>query len=218
MIHTALALSLALMLADQAPAATPTPSPIPTPTPTVTMQRTPAPAASPTPEGAGATTMAGPVVVTKAMSPEKALRFEVTIPAPVADVWTALSTAEGLETWLWRDARVDLRPGGDWLVVYPGNRTGGGTVVSFEPQKRLELHAMAPEQFPEVRSVGTKVVFELEPMSATSTRLTMTQTGWREGRQWDEAYDYLATGNAQLLVRLHQRFVSGPRSFPAVKP
>jgi hypothetical protein len=55
-------------------------------------------------------------------------------------------------------------------------------------------------------------------MSATSTRLTMTQTGWREGRQWDEAYDYLATGNAQLLVRLHQRFVSGPRSFPAVKP
>ena len=162
--------------------------------------------------------MAGPVTITKVASPEKALRFEVNLPASVADVWTALTTGEGLATWLWRDTRVDLRPGGDWLVVYPGNKTGGGTIVSFEPQKRLELHAMAPEQFPEVRSVGTTVVFELTPLSATATRLTMTQTGWREGTEWDAAYDYLATGDAQLLVRLHQRFVSGPRSFPAAKP
>jgi len=229
MMHAAIALSLALTFADPAPAPTPeaaaavaTPEP-PTPTPAPTSTPVPVPATTPTAaegaaEPAGAKTSAGPVTIYKVASPEKALRFEVTIPGPVADVWTALSTAEGLATWLWRDARVDLRPGGDWKVIYPGGKTGGGTIVSFEPQKRLELRAGAPDQFPEVKSVGTTAVFELAPLSERSTHLTLTQTGWREGREWDAAYDYLATGNAQLLVRLHQRFVSGPRSFPAAKP
>ena len=59
----------------------------------------------------------GPVTVTKIDQPAKALRFEVTVPASVDDVWTAFATTEGLSTWLWRDVRVDARSGGDWLVL-----------------------------------------------------------------------------------------------------
>lgn len=226
-MHAAIALSLALTFTEPAPAPTPeATAPVATPQPsasTPTPTAVPEPATTPTPadaatEPAGAKTSAGPVTIYKVASPEKALRFEVTIPAPVADVWTALSTAEGLATWLWRDTRVDLRPGGDWKAIFPGGKTGGGTIISFEPQKRLELRAGAPDQFPEVKSVGTTAVFELAPLSERSTTLTLTQTGWREGREWGAAYDYLATGNAQLLIRLHQRFISGPRSFPAAKP
>lgn len=73
------------------------------------------------------------VTVTKLSSPEKALRFEATIPAAIDEVWTAFTTREGLSSWLWRDVRVDLKPGGDWLVLYPGGKTGGGTILSFEP-------------------------------------------------------------------------------------
>ena len=230
MTHAALTLSLALTLASPTPAPTPEPpaaaaTPEPqAPASTAAPAAAPTPTTSPTPatpsaaEPAGARTTAGPVAITKVMSPEKALLFEVTIPAPIADVWTALSTAEGLATWLWRDARVDLRPGGDWLVIAPDGKTGGGTIVSFEPQKRLELRALAPERFPTVRSVGTTAVFELEALNEGSTRVTLAQTGWREGTEWDQAYDYLAAGNAQLLIRLHQRFVSGPRDFSQARP
>ena len=102
-----------------------------------------------------------PVTVQKITSPQKALRFEVVVPGSLDDVWQAMSTEAGMETWLWKDARVDLRPGGDWLVLYTPTATGGGTIVSFVPRKELVMKAMAPEKFPTVRSERTDVTFSL---------------------------------------------------------
>jgi len=150
-----------------------------------------------------------PVKATKLASPEKALKFEVTVPAELADVWNALTTTDGLNTWLWRDCAVDLRPGGGWVARFPGGSTAGGTIESLQTRRQLVIHAMAPEQFPEVRRLGTTAAFDLQPEGAR-TRVTLTQTGWRQGREWDDAYEYLARGNAQLLGQLYLRFARGP--------
>jgi uncharacterized protein YndB with AHSA1/START domain len=155
-----------------------------------------------------------PVTVSRIAAPEKALRFEVIVPGSIDDVWSAFTTAEGLSTWLWRDVRVDLRQGGDWMVLYPGGKTGGGTIVEFEPKRFLKMTAMAPEQFPAVRDTRTSARWEFEAVSPTTTKVTMIQTGWKEGREWDEAYEYLATGNATLLRQLHRRFATGPIAWP----
>lgn len=157
-----------------------------------------------------------PVTVTRVTSPEKALRFEVTVAGSVDDVWTAFTTKNGLATWLWRDIRVDLRPGGDWLALLPDS-TAGGTIVSFVPKHQLVIAAMAPETFPTVRATRTTAVFEFRAMTPTSTHLTLVQSGWKAGREWDDAYEYLATGNAELLTQLYQRFVSGPLTWPTVR-
>src|SRR5262245_18146715 len=85
----------------------------------------------------------GPVTVQRQASPQKALVFEVTIPAPADAVWQAFTTKDGLQTWLWRDCRVDLRPGGDWIVQYTPTATGGGTIVSFQPGREIVMRAMA---------------------------------------------------------------------------
>jgi len=150
-----------------------------------------------------------PVKVSKLATPQKALKFEVVVPAKAADVWTAFTTAEGLKTWLWKDCTVDLRPGGGWTVHYPGGATGGGTIVSIDAGRQIVIHAMAPEKFPEVRRIGTTATFDFQP-EGDNTRVTLTQTGWKEGKEWDDAYDYLAQGNAQLLGQLYRRFKSGP--------
>ena len=70
-----------------------------------------------------ATQSASPVTVEQLTSPEKALRLEVTVPAALDEVWAAFSTKEGLQTWLWKDARVDLRPGGDWIAQFASTAT-----------------------------------------------------------------------------------------------
>jgi uncharacterized protein YndB with AHSA1/START domain len=152
---------------------------------------------------------AGPVTVSRLNAPEKALKFEVMVPAKVEDVWNAFTTRAGLITWLWSDVTVDLRNGGDWTVHYPGGATGGGTITSYTPQRQLVMRAMAPEQFPTVRSDRTTAIFDFEPLGA-ETRVTLTQTGWKQGKEWDDAYEYLAKGNAQLLEQLRFRFVKGP--------
>lgn len=155
-----------------------------------------------------------PVAVTRIAVPEKALQFEVVVPGSIDDVWAAFTTAEGMATWLWRDVRVDLRKGGDWMVLYPGGKTGGGTIVALEPKRSLTMTAMAPEQFPTVRETRTSARWTFEAASPTTTKVTLIQTGWKEGREWDDAYEYLATGNATLLRQLHRRFATGPIAWP----
>jgi uncharacterized protein YndB with AHSA1/START domain len=149
------------------------------------------------------------VSVVRKSTPEKALVIEVVIPASQSEVWNAFTTSEGLSTWLTPNAVVDLRNGGEWTAHYPGGHTGGGTILGFTPQGELTLSAMAPEQFPNVRAARTTAKFQFIPEGA-KTRVRLTQTGWKNGEEWDKAYDYLATGNAQLLWTLHRRFVDGP--------
>jgi uncharacterized protein YndB with AHSA1/START domain len=157
------------------------------------------------------------VTVTRTAAPEKRLDFEVTVPATIAQVWEALSTSKGLSTWLFPNAVVDLRPGGDWIVKFPGGSTGGGTIVAFVPQQRLEIAALAPDQFPTVRRERTHATFELRAADdGKSTVVHLAQTGWKSGEEWDKAYDYLAGGNAELLESLRQRFVSGPVDWDAM--
>ena len=149
------------------------------------------------------------VKVIRQSEPEKALIIEVSVPASQHEVWKAFTTSEGLSTWLTPRAVVDLRNGGEWTAHYPGGHTGGGTIISLTPEQELTLRALAPEQFPNVRAQRTTARFEFIP-EGSSTRVRLTQTGWKAGDEWEKAYEYLARGNPQLLWALHRRFVSGP--------
>jgi uncharacterized protein YndB with AHSA1/START domain len=160
--------------------------------------------------GAGQTpALPGQAAASTASSTGKALVIQVEVPAPLPAVWQAFSTGEGLSTWLGPNATVDLRPGGDWTVHFPNGSTGGGTIISFDPQKELLISAVAPDSFPTVRATRTHAVFSFEA-HGDATIVRLTQTGWKEGAEWDHAYEYLVAGNAQLLSMLHRRFLSGP--------
>src|SRR4051812_9554017 len=137
------------------------------------------------------------------------LMIEVEVPGPIREVWRAFATSEGLSTWLAPDSVVDLRPGGDWICHFPGGSTGGGTIVSFVPEKEMVLAAVAPDKFPHVRAERTTATIRFESRG-TSTVVRLTQTGWKRGDKWTRAYEYLLAGNAQLMSTLHRRFVDGP--------
>jgi uncharacterized protein YndB with AHSA1/START domain len=87
--------------------------------------------------------------------------------------------------------------------------TGGGTIVSFVPEKEIVISALAPDQFPHVRAERTRAAFQFESRGDT-TVVRLTQSGWKSGAEWTRAYEYLVAGNAQLLSTLHHRFASGP--------
>lgn len=101
-------------------------------------------------------------VADRLQEPQK-LVIELEIPAPVSEVWHAFSTSAGLSTWLTPNAVVDLRPGGEWTAHFPGGSTGGGTIVSFVPEKEIVLAALAPDKFPHVRAERTRATFQFEP-------------------------------------------------------
>ena len=150
-----------------------------------------------------------PAKAVKAAGTDKVLVLEVTVPASLNAVWEAFTTSAGLSTWLTPGAVVDLKEGGEWTAHFPGGSTGGGTILSFVPEKELVLSAMAPDKFPTVRATRTRAKFQFEA-KGDSTIVRLTQTGWKEGEEWVKAYEYLTVGNAQLLATLHHRFVNGP--------
>ncbi len=158
-----------------------------------------------------------PVKVTRVASPERALVFEVDLPASIDDVWTAFTTSEGLSTWLTPHATVELRNGGEWTAHFPGGATGGGTIVSFEPKGQIVMAAKAPPQFPHVNAERTTAAWNFTSLGPKSTRLVLKQTGWKQGEEWDKAYEYLASGNRQLLEILLTRFQKGPINWDAIK-
>jgi uncharacterized protein YndB with AHSA1/START domain len=158
----------------------------------------------------------GPVQVTKIPAPNKALLFEAKVPASLDAVWEAFTTSDGLSTWLTPGAVVDLREGGQWTAHFPGGATGGGTIRSYIPKSKLVMSAMAPPQFPHVSAERTTATWEFAAIDAKSTRVTLKQTGWKEGEEWDKAYAYLASGNKQLLETLQLRFEKGPIDWKAV--
>jgi len=144
-----------------------------------------------------------------ATAPPQQLVIEVEVPASLTEVWKAFTTSDGLSTWLTPNAVVDLKPGGEWTANFPGGSTGGGTIVSFVPEKELVIAAMAPDQFPHVRADRTRAVFQFEEKGG-STVVRLTQSGWKTGTEWTKAYEYLVAGDAQLMATLHHRFVDGP--------
>ncbi len=146
----------------------------------------------------------------------QALIIEMSIPAPLPEVWRAFTTKEGLSSWLAPDVSVDLKNGGDWLVVFPGS-TAGGTIVSFVPEKELVISALAPERFPHVRAARTRAVFTFTA-NGNNTLVRLSQTGWQQGKEWDDAYEYLAAGNAEILGMLHHRYVAGPTDWEKMTP
>lgn len=103
--------------------------------------------------------------------------------APIADVWRAWTTSEGLSAMLGRTATVELRVGGPFEILFsdtaPEGERGseGCSVLSFIPGRMLSFSWNAPPQFPHARAHPAHVVVELRPINDSSTEITLTHAG-----------------------------------------
>jgi len=121
---------------------------------------------------------------------------------PLATVWAALTTAEGLAAWFGEEADIDLRPGGaarmKWASGYSVEmrveRVEEPTVFGFTWQ----IYGL-PEDDPR----RTYVEFTLEPVGS-GTRLTVVEGGFAQlpSDAYAAAYDGNTKGWASELAEL----------------
>jgi uncharacterized protein YndB with AHSA1/START domain len=97
---------------------------------------------------------------------------------PPADVWAALTTAEGLSAWFGEKATIDPRPGGAGQMTFASGVSVDMRVERVEEPRLFAFTWQLPD-LPEDDPRRTHVEFTLEP-SAAGTRLQVIESGFAQ--------------------------------------
>lgn len=147
---------------------------------------------------------------------ERSIAREVVVKAPVEAVWMSWTTSEGIQSFFAPEARVEARPDGAFHVHFnpyapPGAKGADDMrVLAVQEKKLISFTWNAPPHLPEVRAQRTFVTVRLAPASPTETRVSLHHSGWGEGSQWEQAYDYFDRAWGSVLANLQKSFSDGP--------
>ncbi len=138
------------------------------------------------------------------------------IEAPVDEVWAALCTKEGLESWNVAHADVDLKVGGKMLTHYDPKGTLGdpntieNLILSFEPRRMLSIKVgHCPESFPFKSAIKTVwQVLHFEPIGPNRTRLQIIGLGYGSDDESRKLRDFFEKGNAYTIKKLQDKLAS----------
>ncbi|MFC0527454.1 SRPBCC domain-containing protein [Phytohabitans kaempferiae] len=139
---------------------------------------------------------------------EQYARYEktFTLAVPVDKAWQAFTDPKLIEVWLTGTVeQADVRPGGQisWTPDEYGQLVWD--IVEAEPGEKLTYR-----EGPGILPVTTEVTVTFEEAEA-GTRLTITQSGFGEGVDWQAKIDGVGLGWAQTLATLDLYLRTGVR-------
>jgi len=122
--------------------------------------------------------------------PDRIVRT-VRIERPIEDVWSAITTPEGLGTWFGNSAEIDLRVGGQATLKWDGGHQADIRIERIE-EPTVFGYTWGIFGLPEGDARRTYVEFTLVP-EGTGTSLTVVESGFAQLAT--EEYDKAFNGN-----------------------
>ncbi len=148
---------------------------------------------------------------------ERAIKLEIVVAAPVKKVWDAWTTPAGIKSFFGKDCHIELRVLGPYEIFFnpsaPRGKRGAedNLILAIQEGKMLSFTWDAPPQFPEIRRQRTSVVLRFSELAPNKTKVSLTQSGWGEGEEWDKAYHYfLSAWGEFVLPFLKHSLEAGP--------
>lgn len=147
---------------------------------------------------------------------ERILRKSVLVNATLSDVWTSWTTSKGAQTFFAPKARIVLRIGGAYEILFdpdaPPGRRGAEDIriLSYVPEEMLSFEWRAPPEFSEIRKEKSWVVVQLDEVGKKKVRVSLSHLGWKDGREWNAVYKYFDRAWELVLARLKYSFLHGP--------
>jgi len=124
------------------------------------------------------------------------VREEIELPASPEDVWAAIATGPGIDSWFVGHMEVEPREGGQASLAAMPGVTLQFTVTAWEPERRF---AFRGDPGPD----GAFMAFEylVEGRGQATTVLRFVHSGFLAG-DWDSEYDALSKGDRMYLAKL----------------
>ena len=145
------------------------------------------------------------------------MRKETVTTATLEDAWKAWTTVEGVTSFFVPKANIEPVIGGRYelfssLKAPKGFQgTEGCKILALEPQKHLAFEFMAPPQFPNVRRLSTRVDVTFgEVAKGGVVKLDLVHSGFQEGEEWDEFFEFSNWNWDLVLGRFQYGFSVGP--------
>jgi len=154
-----------------------------------------------------------------AAASERMIEKQAVVKAPIAEVWKAWTTREGVRSFFAPDANIDARSGGAYEIYMNPYAEAGMRgaddmrVMAVQEPTMLSFTWNAPPSNPEIRKQRTLVIVRLKPLDDATTEVTIHHVGWGDGGKWDEAYQYFDRAWGNVLANLQKRFTEGPVDF-----
>jgi uncharacterized protein YndB with AHSA1/START domain len=155
----------------------------------------------------------------------RTLVAEVEVDAPIAEVWNAISTPEGWQSWAVPLARLVADEPDMLETSYdPAAPAGGpGTIrqlfVARIPGRLLAFRTVkAPQGFPDFETYSRVVnVFELEPRGDNATFVRLSAHPYPDDEAGRRLIAFFERGNRASLDMLRRRFAEGPADWSKEK-
>ena len=129
------------------------------------------------------------------MTHEFKFEMELELDATPEQVWEAISTGPGIDSWFMGHTEIEPRVDGKvrWTL---GDMTGDSTVTAWEPARHLAYRGDANPD-------GTFMAFEylIEGRDGGTTVVRLVHSGFL-GDDWEAEYDALSKGNPMYLQKL----------------
>jgi uncharacterized protein YndB with AHSA1/START domain len=136
--------------------------------------------------------------------------------APVDEVWKALTTKDGIESWMVAKTEFELRVGATWKTSYSKQSTLDDdtaiqhTILAFDPGRMLSFRTVKyPKGFAFPDAIAkTWTVIYLEPVGERQTRFTGRMLGFADDEESQKMRAFFERGNQQTLDSLIKKFES----------
>lgn len=135
------------------------------------------------------------------MGHEFEVRKEVQLDATMEQVWEAIATGPGVDSWFMGRNEVEAGAGGSVLTAF-GAMTLGSTVTAWDPPKRFAHHSGEADD-------GRFVAYEflVEGRDSGGTTLRIVTSGFLPGDDWKAEFEAMTMG-FDLFFRTLAEYVS----------